>query len=55
MKNLLKEAKKIQTEITQYRRYLHQNAEVGFDLPKTAEYVAEQLRSMGYTPKVVGR
>ena len=55
MKNLLKEGKKLQEELTKHRRYLHQNAEVGFDLPKTTGYVAEQLRLLGYTPKRVGR
>lgn len=55
MKNLLKQAKKMQTKLVEYRRYLHQNAEVGFDLPKTTKYIEEQLCSMGYTPKRVGR
>ena len=55
MKKLLQEAKKMQSELTAHRRYLHQNAEVGFELPKTVKYIAEQLRAMGYAPKAVGR
>lgn len=55
MKKLLQEAKKMQSELTAHRRYLHQNAEVEFELPKTVKYIAEQLREMGYAPKEVGR
>lgn len=32
------------------RRQIHQYPEVGFDLPKTAALVTEQLRQMGYEP-----
>ena len=55
MENLLKQAKELQGELTAYRRYLHENAEVGFDLPKTAEFVKTELKNMGYAPKAVGR
>ena len=55
MKNLLNQAKKLQTDLIEYRRFLHKNAEIGFDLPKTAEYVERQLKNMGYTLKRVGR
>ncbi len=54
MKELLKEAKALQGELVQYRRSLHKNAEVGFTLPKTSAYIAEQLRAMGYEPKPCG-
>jgi metal-dependent amidase/aminoacylase/carboxypeptidase family protein len=37
------------------RRYLHQNAEVGFSLPKTKAYAEKRLREMGYTPKPCGK
>ena len=37
------------------RRFLHKNAEVGFDLSNTVAYVKTRLEEMGYTPKVVGR
>jgi len=52
---MLKNAKKLQKNMTQDRRYLHQNAEVGFHLPKTCAYITKELKEMGYTPKVVGR
>ena len=55
MNELLKDAKKIQAELVEYRRYLHQNAECGFALNKTMPYIKEQLRGMGYTPKRCGK
>lgn len=55
MKNLLKQAEALQEELIKDRRFLHQNAEVGFDLPHTAKYVKTRLEEMGYAPKAVGR
>lgn len=55
MKNLLKQAQSLQKELVEYRRYLHENAEIGFDLPKTTEYVKTQLQNMDYAPKMQGR
>lgn len=55
MERLLQDAKKLQKDLVEHRRYLHQNAEVGFDLTKTADYIKEQLKNMGFTPKEVGR
>ncbi len=37
------------------RRFLHQNAEVGFVLPKTTAFIAEQLKKMGYEPTPCGK
>ena len=34
-------------EVAQWRRWLHQNPELQFDLPKTTAFVAERLREMG--------
>ena len=53
--SLLEKAKKLQPQTVKDRRYLHQNAEVGFDLPKTAAYISNRLKSIGYDPQVVGR
>ena len=52
---MLKNAKNLQTELVKHRRYLHENAEIGFDLPKTAEYIKTQLKNIGLMPKEVGR
>lgn len=47
-------AKAIQEELVENRRYLHQHAELGYELPKTKEYVLKQLRSYGYEPVELG-
>ena len=45
--DFLQEAKEIEKEIIENQRYLHQNAEVGFELSKTAEYVKSKLEELG--------
>ena len=45
--DFLKEAKEIEKEIIENQRYLHQNAEVGFELSKTTEYVKSKLEELG--------
>ncbi|WZL73239.1 M20 family metallopeptidase [Clostridiaceae bacterium 35-E11] len=45
--NIKNEAKKLQEQIVQWRRELHQFPEIGLELPKTSAYVAEQLGKMG--------
>lgn len=47
---ILNQAKKLQPTLAKYRQYLHENAEVGFALPKTASFVEKNLQEMGYTP-----
>lgn len=34
-------------DMTEWRRWMHRNPELGFDLPKTAAFVAERLREFG--------
>ena len=51
--NILEEAKVLQEVIVKDRRYIHQNAELGHDLPVTTEYVVKRLKEMGYEPKVI--
>ena len=36
-----------------HRRHLHANPEVGLDLPRTHEYVANVLTSLGLTTEVI--
>ncbi|MBQ9713714.1 MAG: amidohydrolase [Clostridia bacterium] len=55
MKTLLKDAEKLQTELVKHRRYLHQHAEVGFDLPQTCAYVEKILQGLGYAPERCGK
>ena len=48
-----KRAKELKEDTIEIRRYLHKNAEVGFDLPKTVEYVMKQLKEYGIQPNYV--
>lgn len=52
---LLKDAKACLREIVGVRRYLHTNAEVGFDLGKTLSFVKSKLEEIGCVPKECGR
>ncbi len=49
------EYEKLQKEVVAWRRELHENAEVGFELPKTVAFVKKVLRSLGYQPKECGK
>ena len=49
----LEQAKGIQQQMVADRRWLHENAEVGMELPKTTEYVKNRLQEMGYEPTIV--
>lgn len=55
MEHILEEAKNLQASLVAHRRWLHEHAEVAFDLVQTKEYVREQLTQMGYTPVDCGR
>lgn len=52
--SMYQEALAIKDEIVANRRYLHQNPELGLELPMTAAYVEKKLIEMGYEPKRVG-
>lgn len=55
MTDFLEEAKDIEEEVIEWRRYLHQNPELLLDLPVTAAYVAEELKKIGYEPEYICR
>ncbi len=55
MKNILEEALKYKDELIGYRRYIHSNPEVGFDLKNTKTYVKQRLIEMGCDPKDCGQ
>ena len=55
MEKIISLAKEIQPELVQIRRFLHENAEVGFQLSKTLAFVEENLRKMGYQPRRCGK
>ena len=52
---LLNEAHSLKERIIQYRRYLHQNPETGFQLDNTKKYVKQELIKMGYEPIECGK
>ena len=51
----LKIARNYFLDMQRHRRYLHENAELGFALIKTKEYVLDCLKNLGYNPKPCGR
>lgn len=55
MNTILTEAKELQKELTEYRQSLHRNAECGFDLQNTVNFVENTLKTMGFTPKRCGK
>lgn len=55
MDRLKAQVEKILPEVIEHRRWLHQHAETGFELPQTLEYVKQQLEKMGYAPTICGR
>ena len=52
--SFLEQAQQLKETLVKNRRYLHQHAELGFDLPMTREYVKQQLSAMGYEYEEVG-
>ena len=52
---ILEEAKNMSNELIDKRRYLHKNAETGFDLKNTLKFVEEELINIGYEPIRCGK
>lgn len=53
MNDILDSAKKIQEELVQIRRKIHENPEVGDSLPVTKKFVMDTLKSFGYEPEEI--
>lgn len=53
--DFIKEAKEIENEILENQRFLHQNAELGFELTKTTEYVKNRLEEIGCRAMACGK
>jgi hippurate hydrolase len=51
---ILNRAAELQTEVTEWRRHLHQNPEILYDVDNTAAFVAEMLKSFGVDEIVTG-
>ncbi len=54
-KELMAEARAMESDLIRTRRYLHENPEIGFELTKTVEFVKNELISMGYQPQECGK
>ncbi|MFV0363671.1 MAG: M20 family metallopeptidase [Suipraeoptans sp.] len=52
--NYLQRARELKTELVNNRRQIHENPELGLDLPNTVTYVMDKLKEMGYEPKQIG-
>lgn len=52
--NYYQRALEIKDEIIKHRRHIHENAEVGLDLPKTTAYIMDVLSSYGIPSKRCG-
>ncbi|MBE6071867.1 MAG: amidohydrolase [Clostridium butyricum] len=53
MNKLIEQAKAIKDEIVSYRRTIHENPEVGDNLPQTKTFVINKLKEFGYDPKEI--
>lgn len=50
----MKEAQKLQSQLSRWYQDLHQIPEIGLDLPETSAYLQRELEAMGYQPQVLG-
>lgn len=53
MKDFMKRANELRQELVDFRRYLHENAELADDLPIATKFVMEQLTKLGLEPKEI--
>lgn len=51
MNEIYQQAKALQPELLKIRREIHQNAEIGTQLPHTKAIVKERLIAYGYDPQ----
>lgn len=51
LKSWIQQHNELKEELITMRRYLHEHAEVGSNLPMTKQYIVEKLISYGYHPK----
>ena len=54
MMSLYTRALEIKNETVSHRRFFHQNAEVGLEMPLARKYVSEELEKLGLSPKRCG-
>ncbi len=46
---ILNRAAELQQEVSEWRRHLHENPEILYDVDNTAAFVADKLKSFGVT------
>ena len=54
MQEIYQQSKQMQAELVEIRRQLHQNPEVGANLPHTRDFVKAKLEEYGYIPQDIG-
>ncbi len=52
--NFYEKALEIKSETIAHRRFLHQNAETGLNMPKAVNYICEELKKIGLNPQKCG-
>ncbi len=53
MNNFIKRSIELKSDIIEVRRFIHENAEHGDELPVTTQFVVEKLREMGLEPEEI--
>ncbi|MEK3977702.1 M20 family metallopeptidase [Psychrobacillus sp. FSL K6-2836] len=54
MTNIVEASKKYEEQLIKDRRYLHQNPEIGFELPNTQKYIQQRLDEIGIEHRTCG-
>ena len=54
MRDFYKRALELEEETIAHRRFFHENAEVGLDMPKAKNYVMKTLTEYGLKPELCG-
>ena len=54
MYDLVKEALAFQEDLVSWRRHIHQNPELGLELPETKRFIIDRLAEMDIVPDEVG-
>lgn len=54
MEHIFEKAMHIKEEIVAHRRWFHENAEVGLEMPKAVQYITETLQAYGLSPQRCG-
>lgn len=53
--DILQRAQKLKPSLVAWRRFLHACPEIGFDLPRTRDFVLNELKKLGLAPREVGK